>query len=91
MQSRLLWLDDREFNPEAIINDSMAQHYLWRAQALRDRNQISDAEMAKMEGMLSSRARAARTMFNPFTGEVRHIDSNGEVSTPTTVFLGGAK
>lgn len=87
MPARLLLLDDREFNPDAIINPEMAQHYLWKYRAMRDCNRIGDDEMSRMEGILSARAKQAKTIFNPFTGEIRHIDNNGDISEPISMFL----
>ncbi len=88
---RLLWLDDREPRPDAAINPSMAQHHLWLAQAQRDAGNFSGRELEKMEGLTRAMASKSRTIFNPFTGEIRKIDANGEVSEPATYFLGGIK
>jgi hypothetical protein len=91
MHSRLLWLDNREPNPEALINPSMAQYHLWLAQAQRDHGNFSGREMAQMEGKARAMASHSRTLFNPFTGEVRKLNSNGEVEAPSSVFLGGMR
>jgi hypothetical protein len=86
---RLLPLDGREPSAEAITDPSTAQFQLWLAQAKRDQNNLSGRELSKIEGAASMLASRSRTMFNPFTGEVRRINSNGEVEEPTSVFLGG--
>ena len=86
---RLLPLKDREPRLDAIINPSMAQFYLWLAQAQRDHGNLSGREMARVEGAAGTMARRARTMFNPFTGEMRRVDENGEIIESTTIFLGG--
>lgn len=91
MHGRLLWLDDREPNSEAIINPSMAQFQLWLAQAQHDYGNYSSVELSKLEAKASWGAQRSKTIFNPFTGELRKIDSNGEISEPTTVFLGAAR
>ena len=88
---RLLPFKDREPNSEAVINPSMAQYHLWLAQIQRDHGKLSDREMARMEGKASMLAQRSRTIFNPFTGEIRILNSNGEIEQPTTVFLGGTK
>jgi len=87
---RLLPFKDREPNPEAVINPSMAQFQLWLAQAHRDHGNFSGRELERMEGVAQRLAQRSQTIFNPFTGEVRTLDDNGEVDNPTTVFLGGA-
>ncbi len=88
---RLLPLDDREPRPDAATNPSMAQHHLWLAQAQFDHRNIGVNELSKIEGKLAMNARQSRTIFNPFTGEVRRLDANGEVSEPVSYFLGGIK
>jgi hypothetical protein len=85
---RLLWIDDREPNPQAIINPSMAQYHLWLAQIQRDHGRYSDKEMARMELKATAPARRAKTLFNPFSGEIRQLNSNGEIEQPCSVFLG---
>ena len=88
---RLLWLDEREPNPQAAVtNPSMAQFHLWLAQAQRDHGNISGRDMARMEYAASRMAARSQTMFNPFTGEVRTLNSNDEIEAPSSVFLGGA-
>lgn len=87
--SRLLWIDDREPNPEAITDPSMAQFQLWLAQAHRDHGNIGGRDMSRMEGVAGRMASRSKTMFNPFTGEIRRINANGEIEQPMSVFLGG--
>ena len=53
----------------------MAQFHLWLAQAQRDHNRISDAEMTRMEAAAQSLASRSRVMFNPFTGAVRVVEN----------------
>lgn len=73
--SRLLLPSEQDINvADAIgINPDMAQIHLWRAQALRDRGQISDREMSKVEGVTCN-AKRARLLWNPFTGEFRTVE-----------------
>lgn len=85
---RLLWLEGREPRPDAMINPSMAQHHLWMGQAQHDRGMLSARELAKIEAAAGMIARHSRTMFNPFTGEIRKVDPDDR---PTTVFLGGIR
>jgi hypothetical protein len=87
---RLLPIDDREPRLDAgMLNPSMAQHHLWLAQVQFDYSNLSSRELGKFEGMLSMPARRSRTLFNPFTGEIRRMDSNDEIMRPSIVFLGG--
>ena len=86
---RLLPIRDREPRLDAIINPSMAQHHLWLAQAQRDHGNLSDREMARVESAAGATAKRARTLFNPFTGEIRRVDENGEIIETSSVFLGG--
>jgi hypothetical protein len=74
--SRLLLPGDQDINIADAIggNPDMAQIHLWRAQALRDRGQISDCEMAKVEGVTAGGAKRARLLWNPYTGEFRTVE-----------------
>jgi hypothetical protein len=72
--SRLLSLEGREPNPDAITDPSSAQFQLWLAQAQRDARSIGAAEMRRMEAAARALAKKSRVMFNPFTGEIRKVD-----------------
>lgn len=75
MASRTLPLDNREPNPEAaVLSPEMAQYHLDLARAQRDHNNISDKEMAKMEGAAGMLATRSRTLWNPFTGQFRTVE-----------------
>jgi hypothetical protein len=71
--TRLLSLEDREPNPEAIRDPSSAQFQLWLAQAQRDTGAYSSRELAAMERAANPMAAKSRTVFNPFTGEIRKV------------------
>lgn len=53
------------------MDDAQAWLNLKMAEAQRDHKMISDREMATVERALQPRARRARTLYNPFTGEIR--------------------
>jgi hypothetical protein len=57
---------------EGICMDpSNAQFHLWLRQMQRDHGVISDKEMAIAESVAAPMAQRSRTIFNPFTGEIR--------------------
>ena len=85
---RTLPLHDRFPNPEAVLDPTMAQVHLWLAQAQRDHNMISDDEMSKFETIATAKAKRCNLIYNPYTGEFRKLNSNGEYEKPTTVFMG---
>lgn len=59
---------------EAALDPSSAQFQLWLAQMKRDHGDLSGREMGKVEIATQSMAKTSRTMFNPFTGEIRKVD-----------------
>jgi hypothetical protein len=52
---------------------SSAQFNLWLAQMKRDHGDLSDREMAGVEAIFSE-AKKSKTMYNPFTGEIRKVE-----------------
>jgi FkbM family methyltransferase len=67
-------------NPDAdlarlgrIADPTAAQLALWHAEAQRDAGIISGKELSLMERLSGSVAGEARTLYNPFTGEVRRV------------------
>ena len=74
MATRLLPFEDREVNLDAALDPSSAQFQLWLAQMKRDHGDISGKEMGKVETVAQPMAQRSRTMFNPFTGEIRKVD-----------------
>lgn len=76
---RLLPFLDKEPNHAALISPEMAQYHLWLAQIQRDHGNLSDREMARFELKAAPEARKARTLFNPFTMEIRRIDADGNL------------
>jgi hypothetical protein len=74
MASRLLSLRDREPKWDAALDPSSAQLHLWLAQAQRDMGYFGARELAGMERKVGSMARRSKTIFNPFTGEIRKVD-----------------
>jgi len=79
MASRTIDFNDYDLNPAAVLDPSSAQLQLWLAQMKRDHGDISGKEMAKVEQTASPLAKKARTIYNPFTGEVRRIDEDGNL------------
>lgn len=59
---------------DVCLDPSSAQLQTWLAQARRDRGMISDREMALVEAVAGPLASRSRTIFNPFTGEIRRIE-----------------
>lgn len=74
MASRLLSFSDRNVNPEAAIDPSSAQFHLWLAQMKRDHGDLSGREMGQVEQAVAPMAKRSRTIFNPFTGEIRKVE-----------------
>jgi hypothetical protein len=74
MVSRLLSLHDREPKWDAVLDPSSAQFHLWLAQAQRDKGNFGARELADMERRVNGIARQSKTIFNPFTGEIRKVD-----------------
>ena len=56
---------------DCLIDPSAAQLQLWHAQAQRDKTIISDKELAIVERLAGQMAGQSRTIYNPFTGEIR--------------------
>lgn len=59
------------FNQPGDLDPAQAKLNLQLAQAQRDHGNLSSAELAKVERALGVSARKARTLYNPFTGEIR--------------------
>jgi len=74
MASRLLPIDNRDVNLDAALDPSSAQFQLWLAQMKRDHGDLSGREMGKVESAVQPMAKKSRTMFNPFTGEIRKVE-----------------
>lgn len=62
---------DKEVNLDAILDPSSAQLQLWLAQMKRDHGDLSSREMNKIEIAAKPLAGKSRTLYNPFTGEIR--------------------
>jgi hypothetical protein len=77
MASRLLWLDDREPRPDAVLDPTSAQFHLWLAQSQHDHGNFGARELADMERRVGALARRARVAFNPFTGQFRRFIDYG--------------
>ena len=73
MASRLLPINGRDVNLNAALDPSSAQFQLWLAQMKRDHGDLSGREMGQVESAVQPMAKKSRTMFNPFTGEIRKI------------------
>jgi hypothetical protein len=56
-----------------LIDSSAAQLQLWHAQAQRDNGMISGKELAVVEKLSRQMAGRARTIYNPYTGEIRKV------------------
>ena len=54
-----------------VFDPSSAQLQLWHAQAQRDQTIISDKELAVVERLAGQTAGRSRSIYNPFTGEIR--------------------
>jgi hypothetical protein len=54
-----------------LLDPSAAQLQLWHAQSQRDRMMISDKELAVVERLSGRMAGEAKTIYNPYTGEIR--------------------
>ncbi|MGZ4849803.1 MAG: hypothetical protein ACXV2C_00255 [Candidatus Bathyarchaeia archaeon] len=71
--SKTISFKDREINFNAVLEPTSAQIQLWLAQMKRDHSDISDNEMAKVEQAIAPMAKKAKTIYNPFTGEIRKV------------------
>jgi hypothetical protein len=69
--TRLIPFNDRDVSPDAVLDPSSAQLQLWLAQMKRDHGDLSDGEMTRVEIAVQPMAKRARTLYNPFTGEIR--------------------
>lgn len=56
-----------------IADPSNAQIRLWHAQAQHDHGVISGKELAVLERIAGSSAGRSRSIYNPFTGEIRKV------------------
>lgn len=65
---------DREINLDAVLDPSSAQMQLWLAQMKRDHGDISGRELSKIEQVVRPLAKQAKTIYNPFTGEIRKVE-----------------
>lgn len=74
MASRLLTFTDRDVHLDAALDPSSAQFQLWLAQAKRDHGDLSGREMERVEGSVGMMASRSKTMWNPFTGEIRKVE-----------------
>lgn len=54
-----------------LLDPSAAQLQLWHAQSQRDHGMISGKELAIVEKLTNKEATKARTIYNPYTGEIR--------------------
>lgn len=79
MPERTISFKDKEVNLEAVVDPTSAQFQLWLAQMKRDHGDISGRELSKVERAVKPEARKARTIYNPFTGEIRRIDADGNL------------
>jgi hypothetical protein len=82
---RLLTFTDREPRPDAIDNPEIAQFHLWLAQIQRDHGNLGGHDMRRMEMTAQPMARRARTMFNPFTGEIRRYEDIADHYDPNNI------
>lgn len=55
------------------VDPSSAQLKLWHAQMQRDQGIISGSELAVVEKLAGQVAGRARTIMNPYTGEIRKV------------------
>jgi hypothetical protein len=53
------------------ISPSSAQLVLWHGQMQHDLGLISSKELAVLEAQTQGEAKRSRTIYNPYTGEVR--------------------
>lgn len=59
-------------NAETCIDEpSGAQLRIWHGRAQHDLGKISSKELAVLERLAGSQASRARTIYNPYTGEIR--------------------
>jgi hypothetical protein len=71
---RTISFKDRQINIDAALDPSSAQLQLWLAQMKRDHGDISGQEMAKVEQAIQPAAKQSKTLYNPFTGEIRKVE-----------------
>lgn len=55
------------------IDPSSAQIRLWHAQRQHDDGMISSKELAVLERVAGQTAGRSRTIYNPYTGEIRQV------------------
>jgi hypothetical protein len=72
--SRTISFIDKDINLDAALDPTSAQIQLWLAKMKRDHMDISDREMSKVEQAIQPMAKRARTIYNPFTGEIRKME-----------------
>jgi hypothetical protein len=66
--------EDKEVNASAVLDPTSAQIQMWLAQAKRDHGDLSGRELGKIEGLIGGAAKRSRTLYNPFTGEIRKVE-----------------
>jgi hypothetical protein len=75
--SRTIPIPDRPalvgFSEKGDLSPDQARLNLDLSRAQFDMGNLSSAELAKIEQALNPQARNARTIYNPFTGEVRKV------------------
>jgi hypothetical protein len=74
MVSRTLSFKDRDININAVVDPTSAQFQLWLAQMKHDHGDISSRELASVETRINSSAKKSKTLYNPFTGEIRKVE-----------------
>jgi len=57
-----------------MLDYSWAQFQLWLAQARRDKGMISGQELAVVERIAGPMAKKSKTLYNPFTKEIRKVE-----------------
>lgn len=72
--SRILPFTDRDVNLDAALDPSSAQYQLWLAQIKRDHGNLSDQELNRIEQVIKPMAKQSKTLYNPFTGEIRKVE-----------------
>ena len=65
--------DPLERLDELVQESSSAQIQLWHAQSQRDHGMISDKELAIVEKLAGQVAGQSRSIYNPYTGELRKV------------------
>jgi hypothetical protein len=56
------------------LDPNQAKLNLQLSRMQRDQGSLSDREMAKIEQILNPQAKKSRTMYNPFTGELKKVE-----------------